>query len=76
MPTNLDAARLPWRHDIIYHKRGEAIARNIVELLRLTVIQSANVNGVQLLIIAEGHWCDLWFTTLIYGCKSPKALRL
>ncbi len=76
MPTNLDATRLKRGQDVIYNKRRQAIVCHIAILLRLTHVQSADVYGVQLSIIAEGHRGNLRFAVLIDGGQSPKPLGL
>jgi len=76
MSANLDAARLKWWQNIINHERCQAIPRNITKLLRLTHVQSADVNGVRLSIIAEGDGGNLRFAIFINGGQPPKPLGL
>ena len=75
VPTNLDTARFKWGRNIVDHERRQAITRNIPKLLRLTHVQSADVNGVQLSIIAEGHRGNLWANAqAVYAAITGEAI--
>jgi len=76
VPPDLDKAWLPWRQDIVHNISYTPVAQGIAKLLAGHDVDTTQVNGILVRVVAKTTRYNVEIAIAINGCNSPYPLAL